>query len=173
MDFNLLLRNRGVHRVLVGVPEGGDRLAARIETASGDVVTLEESTLAALARAYLHVTTHPTARAVELVATAVRDRKDGFGEIQLLDAGTDEGVVREELASGPTPAMQEPPTHPPAAPTPMPLPARAAAPAALATEHGRPPHDETDDLDLELDDAEEEPIFGDVPTHHSKPRTKR
>jgi hypothetical protein len=171
MDFNLLLRNRGVRRVLVGVPEGAASVSARIETASGDVITLQESTLAALARSYLQVTTHPTVRAVELVATAVTERKDGFGEVQLLDAGTDEGSVRRELAEGPPNPPVEflaPPSFSP--PTPAPAP---PAPSTLATEHGRPPDDDDDDdLDLELDDPDEEAIFGDIPTHHSKPRKK-
>ena len=227
MDFNLLLRNRGVRRVLVGVPEGGDSLAARIETASGDVITLQEPTLAALARAYLQVTTHPTVRAVELVATAVHDRKDGFDEVQLLDSGATEAEVQGELAAGPPSSAPmtsraEPVTAPPSKPSrprqpppddeddleleldpddsaslsprgpsastslsllddsttfsegPTPKPrvtAKPVSPQALPTEHGRPPED--DELDLEQDDLDEEPIFGDVPTQHSKPRKKR
>jgi len=172
MDFNLHLRNRGVHRVLVGVPDGGDAVAARIETGSGDVITLQESTLAALARAYLAVTTHPTVQAVELVATAVSERKDGFGEMQLLDGRRDEAAIRRELASAPpelamTSSLDEDIT---------PVPTPPAAPSALATEHGRPPDDDDDDeLDLELDDEspDEERLFGDTPTQHSKPRRKR
>ena len=44
-----------------------------------------------------------------------------------------------------------------------------ASPAALATEHGRPPDD--DDLELEIDESMdgEESIFGEVPTQHSRP----
>ncbi len=170
MDFNLLLRNRGVRRVLVGVPEGASSVSARIETASGDVITLQESTLAALARSYLQVTTHPTVRAVELVATAVTDRKDGFGEVQLLDAGTNEGAVRQKLAEGPPRLPVEPSS--PATFVPGPPATEPSAASALATEHGRPPEEDEDDLDLELDDPDEEPVFGDIPTHHSKPRKK-
>ncbi|MCO4770138.1 MAG: hypothetical protein KDA24_08925 [Deltaproteobacteria bacterium] len=210
MDFNLLLRNRGVRRVLVGVPEGEERVAARIETASGDVITLQEPTLAALARAYLQVTTHPTLRGVELVATAVSERKDGFGEVQLLDGGSPESAVRAELAQRPPAQSLMAAASAPASPSPsgggmvggagpvtFPVslnnistslaeiaastPAYAgasASPQAMATEHGRPPDDDDDDddeLDLELDEPEEpeERIFGDVPTHHSKPRKKR
>ncbi len=179
MDFNVLLRNRGVRRVLVGVPDAGGSIAARIETNSGDVITLEESTLAALARAYLQVSTHPTRAAVELVATQIEGGKDGFGPVQLVETNAPEASVRSELAGGP-PSVADVPgpvdtgtgtsgifsglqdlVEPATRPTP-----------GLATEHGRPPRDDDDELDLELDDPEEEPIFGDVPTHHSKPRKR-
>ncbi len=223
MDFNLLLRNRGVRRVLVGIPEGEEALAARIETDSGDVITLQEPTLAALARAYLQVTTHPTVRAIELVATAVPDRKTGFDEVQLLDSGATEAEVQGELAAGPPQSAPmdtrpEPVTAPPSKPLPppdseddleleldphdsaslslgepsvstsvslledstafsegpTPMPRVAPKPVgiqALPTEHGHPPED--DDLDLERYEPDEEPIFGDVPTQHSKPRKNR
>ena len=169
MDFNLFLRNRGVARVLVGVPTGGTAVAARIVTSAGDVIALEESTLAALARAYLCVTTHPTVRAVELAAAVVSQRKDGFGEVQLLDTLTPEADIRSEFAGhglrldpdddGPMDDASSQPT------------ARPVPPAALATEHGHADPDALDD-DLDLDDlADEEPLFGIVKTEHSRPRS--
>jgi len=178
MDFNVLLRNRGVRRVLVGVPEGGTGISARIETSSGDVITLEESTVAALARAYLQVSTHPTRAAVELVAAQIDGTKDGFAAVQLVETNTPEVSVRSELAGGP-PSVADIPAPNSAGSSGIfsglqELVEQATRPTpGLATEHGRPPRDdEDDDLDLELDDPEEEPIFGDVPTQHSKPRKR-
>lgn len=191
MNSNMLLRNRSVVRLLVGVPEGHEHIRARIETASGDVITLQEATLAALCRAYMDVSTHPRRRAVELRSAPVEDRKDGFAVHQLIEVVADEGAMRTELASPPP----EPPVSPmsPAAedtgishPAPGPddlvsapredtRPHRReeiqAARDALKTDHGVP--EEPDDL--ELDDPEESvddgPVFGDVPTLHSKPRS--
>ena len=165
MDFNLLLRNREVLRVLVGVPEGHQHLRARIETAAGDVITLQEATLAALARAYLQITTHPTLQAVELRAEAVAARKDGFAEYQLLDASTPESEVRQELASRPAaPPLSE--SGAGLAPVSSDAARAAARPQELSTEHGLGAS-ETDDIDL--DDPDDEAVFGDVPTHHSRP----
>lgn len=161
MDFNLLLRNREVLRVLVGVPDGHQHLRARIETAAGDVITLQEATLAALARAYLQITTHPTLQAVELRAEAVTSRKDGFAEYQLLDTETPESEVRTELASRPA----APPLSDSGAGL-APVSGSNPAVAPANTEHGAPQPDEDD---LELDDPDEEHVFGDVPTHHSRP----
>ncbi len=173
MDFNLLLRNREVLRVLVGVPDGHQHLRARIETAAGDVITLQEATIAALARAYLQITTHPTLQAVELRAEAVDTRKDGFAEFQLLDTNTPEAEIRSELASrpaapplsdtgaglAPVSQLNSPSTSSP-----------SLAPADLWTEHGGPEPDHADSL--ELDDLDGDPVFGDVPTHHSRPSSE-
>jgi len=187
IDFHLLLRNRHVSRVVVGVPDGRQHIRARIETAGGDVITLQEATLAAIARAYLAVSTHPTRNAVELRAAEVPGRKDGFAEVQLIETSADEETLREELAA-PPPEAAEPATegaHRSRDARPI-LPARpgdisdvppepphtapSVAPVthgAPATHHGAP----DDDLELDLEDGEEDdgPVFGDVPTMHSRP----
>lgn len=170
MDFNLLLRNREVLRVLVGVPDGQEHLRARIETAAGDVITLQEATIAALARAYLQITTHPTLQAIELRAEAVDTRKTGFAEFQLLDTSTPEEEIRQELASRPAaPPLSD--TGAGLAPVSQSGSSSASsqslAPADLWTEHGG--HDADHGDSLELDEADGPPVFGDVPTHHSRP----
>ena len=158
-DFHLLLRNRHVSRVLVGVPAEHQHIRARIETAGGDVITIQEATLAAIARAYLAVSTHPTRSAVELRATEVSARKDGFAEVQLMETDADEAALRLELAAAPP----EPPQDAPDPPTrPMP---RAAEPQ---TDHAAPVREEAD-LDLDEPIEDDGPVFGDIPTQHSRP----
>jgi hypothetical protein len=188
MDFHLLLRNRHVSRVLVGVPDGHQHIRARIETAGGDVITLQEATLAAIARAYLTISTHPTRNAVELRATRVPDRKDGFAEFQLIETDSEEQLLRAELAAPPPepPSDLEPLTEPatlPMRPDSRPiLPPRPGdlsdvlpdAPDATPTPppKGPPTNPGASLEDLDLDDPVEEddgPIFGDVPTMHSLP----
>ncbi len=180
MDFHLLLRNRNVSRVLVGVPDGHQHIRARIETAGGDVITLQEATLAAIARAYLAVSTHPTRNAVELRAMEISGRKRGFAEVQLLETDADEDSLRSVLAS---PPPERTPDGPPTASVdtmplspeteaaaPVPASPIPVEPEMAATDHGAPPDD--DAVDLDLDDPLEEddgPVFGDVPTMHSRP----
>ena len=101
MDPNLLLRNRAVARIVVGLPDGQEQLRARIESASGDVITLGEATLAALTRAYVSIKTHPERTAVELIATSVDQRKAGFAEHQLLEVESDPLALALELRDGP------------------------------------------------------------------------
>ena len=189
MNSNLLLRNRSVVRLLVGVPEGHEHIRARIETAAGDVITLQEATLAALCRAYMDVSTHPRRRAVELRSAPVEDRKDGFAVHQLIEVGGEEGAVRAELAS--PPPEQVSPMSPAAEDTGIshPAPDKAelvSAPADTTFPHSREQieaarasraataADEEPD-DLELDEPEQSvddgPVFGDIPTLHSKPRS--
>ncbi len=177
MDFHLLLRNRHVSRVLVGVPDGHQHIRARIETAGGDVITLQEATLAAIARAYLSVSTHPTRNAVELRAVEISGRKQGFAEVQLLETDTDEDTLRSVLAA-PPPEQQGAPEPPTASVDTTPLapdtePSHegpVAEPSVAATDHGAPSDDSVADLDLD-DPLEEDdgPVFGDVPTRHSRP----
>lgn len=190
MDWGLLLRNRSVSRVVVGVPEGHVHVRARIETESGDVITLQEATLAALCRAYMDISTHPSRHAVELRSAPVAGGKEGFAPQQLLEVPSDEHALRAELAQPPPDVLAAEPSLGPLDTTDEPMggtppviadPGEVTAPHArgrgpvtvsvLRTDHGAA----DDDVELEAVEEEEEeeaddgPVFGDVPTHHSKP----
>jgi hypothetical protein len=102
MNRSLLLRNRAVARIVVGIPEDHEHLRARIESASGDVITLQEATLAALVRAYVDIKTHPNLLAVELRSELIEARKPGFAEHQLLEVGASQEALRAELANRPS-----------------------------------------------------------------------
>jgi len=185
MDSDLLLRNRSVQRLVVGVPDGHQHLRARIHTDSGDVVTLQEATLAALCRAYLGISTHPHRLALEMVSSPVPNGKEGFARYQLLEVNSDEAALRQELASPPpgsSSSQREAPEDDGGSLTADPFtssPYDTTQPhhrnslqvpeAALKTDHGL-----TEDLsELELDEPEDTeddgPVFGDIPTLHSKP----
>lgn len=158
MDFNLLLRNRHVARVIVGIPDGHEHIRARIESDAGDIVTLQEATLAAIVRAYLSVSTHPQRKAVELRSMAVEASKEGFAAHQLMEVPSDEAALRAELAAAPRGPDEVAPAF--------------AGPSGPPTQHGGPDEaaEEHDDLDLELDDdGDDGPVFGDIPTQHSRP----
>jgi hypothetical protein len=105
MDSPLLVRNRSVQRVIVGIPEGGRGVQARLVTQEGDVVVVPESALLALVRGWTAVATHPNRRAVELRAADVQDSKDGT-HYHLIEAPADEVSLRRELGAGPPPTAQ-------------------------------------------------------------------
>jgi len=156
MDFDLQLRNRHVVRLVLGTPAGGEGIQARIQTNEGDVIALEGATLAALVRAYMAVTTHPTLQAIELRAAALEPAKAGFATHQLIEIASDEATLRAELAGVAAADRAWNETAPSSS-------ALAAVPA--------------DDDDLELDDPDEAgtddgPVFGETPTHHGKPSAK-
>ncbi len=165
MDFHLLLRNRHVARVVVGIPEGQEQIRARIESDGGDIITLQEATLAALVRAYLSVSTHPQRKAVELRSMAVEESKEGFAMHQLMEVPSEEGSLRAELAAVPQERDGAPPDMPP--PTNHGVPPDVSA--DLVTQHGGADDDGNDDLELDELEEDDGPVFGDVPTHHSKP----
>lgn len=175
MDFSLLLRNRHVARVIVGIPDGHDQIRARIESDGGDVITLQEATLAALVRAYLSVSTHPQRKAVELRSMAVEESKEGFARHQLMEVPSEEDTLRVELGSVPQEqATAAPMPLPPLTNHGIPAPPEAAAEDDLDLELDEPSDDLGDDLEDELEPDEdagegEGAVFGDIPTHHSKP----
>jgi hypothetical protein len=162
MDFDLQLRNRHVVRLVLGTPAGGEGIQARIQTNEGDVIALEGATLAALVRAYMAVTTHPTLQAIELRSAALEPAKAGFASHQLIEIAADEAALRAELAghAAAAPASED----------------RAWADTAPSASALPAVPDAGGDDDLELDDPDDEgddgPVFGETPTHHGKPTPK-
>ncbi len=140
MDFDLALHNRPVTRLVVGEPAGGRGIRARLETALGDVVTIEEGTLAALVRAYMSVSTQPQVDAVELRVTP-----DGAGGHTFVEVSADQETLRTALS------------------------AAGDALGPDLSQELEPQADEDDDLaldDLELDDGV---VFGGERTQQSGP----
>jgi len=153
MTYDLLLRERGVHRVIVGVPEGEtDAIRARLETSNGDVITLAEATLSALVQAYMDVFTHPSRQAIELRADLSDEQEQQAMAPRLVEVAAEEGALRQALADGPS-GQQESPAGDNDETTATALPPKLKA-AKNVTGH------------LSIDDG---PVFGDVATQHSRP----
>ena len=155
MDRSLLLRNRAVARIVVGTPQGHQHLRARIESAAGDVITLQEATLAALARAYIDIKTHPHRQAVELCSQVVDQQKPGFAEHQLLEVESDPSALCVELARAPS---------------------RSEAPSASAERRDEdlatqllPELDTSSGRLKPLGEQDASTVFGDTPTVASRP----
>lgn len=84
-----LLANHEVLALEMGVPEGHRHLRTRLELADGEVLVLQEATVANLVRAYLAVKTHPSREKVRLVGRLLEsgERKEDFAAWQLLEEG--------------------------------------------------------------------------------------
>lgn len=83
----MVVRNSDVLSLELGVPEGHQHLRATFELADGTRLILQEATVAALARAYVGLLTHPSRRSVKLVGRqlAAPQLKEGFAPWQLLE----------------------------------------------------------------------------------------
>jgi len=153
MPYDLLLRKRGVCRIIVGVPEGeAASIRARLETGNGDVITLAEATLSALVQAYMDVFTHPSRQAIELRADAPGDDDHPQTVPRLTEVTAEEDALRRELASGP-PAQIEA--------------ADGDDDDTAAIAHPQQSESKKDFTGpLSIDDG---PVFGDIATQHSRP----
>ncbi len=161
MAKHQLLRNRALTRLVVGIPEGHEHIRARLETAAGDVITLQEATVAALVRAYTDVAAHPTRHAVELRVQRVEEGKEGFATHQLLEFDTNEALLRRELAAQP-PGIQDRGTGPGTQ--------GSGLHAEAETERGLPPLRPPSLGGLDSShDTDDGPIFGDTPTFPGVP----
>lgn len=92
-----LYPNEGVRRVVAAIPPGHKHLRLLIELEDQTIV-LHEATVAAIARAYVDVVTHPTRRAVELIGRTVEDAKSGYAKHQLVESGRGEHDILAEVA---------------------------------------------------------------------------
>jgi len=180
MDSNVPMRKRGTSRLVVGVPEGQQQqIRARIETSDGDVIVLQEATLAALVQAYMDVFTHPSTHALELKAAAVPSGGTEPKHYQLVPGTTHEDRLRQELAHAPrgsfldeddddTQVLRQP--EPPATSEPLADPAGTFGNPETQTMERLENHPTASRIGWRTQD--DGPVFGDIPTQHSGPRVK-
>jgi len=83
-----VIRTWDVKRVLLGVPEGHKHLRAFIQLKDGEVIALQEATIAAIVRGYIEIKTHPVKEAVELLGKEIpeAERKQEFASWQLIES---------------------------------------------------------------------------------------
>ncbi|MEX2738731.1 MAG: hypothetical protein Q6356_006660 [Candidatus Wukongarchaeota archaeon] len=83
-----VIRTWDVKRVLLGVPEGHKHLRAFIQLKDGEVIALQEATIAAIFRGYIEIKTHPVKEAVELLGKEIpeAERKQEFASWQLIES---------------------------------------------------------------------------------------
>lgn len=96
--FTMILRNRDVKRILIGVPRGHVHKRVILELTDGSRIVLHEATVENLVRAFVEVEMHPYRRAIALEGKLLEDRKEGYSSYQLLEADLTDPEV-EELIS--------------------------------------------------------------------------
>jgi len=97
MKSAFIIRNADIKRVLIGIPKGHKHYRCIIELKTGQILVLQEASIANIVRAYVIVKTHPQKQAIELQCKELRDRKPGFAEYQLLEIERTEEKIQEEL----------------------------------------------------------------------------
>ena len=98
MNKKTLLCNNDVENAILAVPQGHQHLRLAFTTRSGDTIILQEATVAAIARAYTTVKTHPVKKAVKLESVKPVGLKKGYAEDQLVEVMEDEKQIIAELS---------------------------------------------------------------------------
>jgi len=93
----LVLRNCDIDKILIGCPKGHKHVRTLIFTKSGEIIVLQEATVAGIVRGYLSVALHPSREAIELISRKLDERKKGFAEYQLLESGKSSSEVVDEI----------------------------------------------------------------------------
>lgn len=94
-----LYPNEKVLRVIAFIPPGHHHARFVIEL-EDQVIVLHEAAVAAIARSYVDITTHPSRKAVELVLKhfGKHEKKQGYSPWQLVETGkSEEEVIKEGL----------------------------------------------------------------------------
>ncbi|MEM3371044.1 MAG: NUDIX domain-containing protein [Candidatus Korarchaeum sp.] len=114
--FTLVIRNRDIRRILIGVPRGHMHKRVILELTNG-LIVLHEATVENLVRAFVEIEMHPCKRAIMLEGRVIEVRKEGYSSYQLLEADVDdsdvERIMSEMLgvkASGSDQDLKEPRT---------------------------------------------------------------
>ena len=84
-DNARILRAEEVTGLVAEIPEGHRHLRTTLTLADGTSLTLQESTIAAIVRAYTAVKTSPVTTRVVMRGRRMAERKPGYAEWQLLE----------------------------------------------------------------------------------------
>ena len=91
-----ILRNSDVKRIIAFIPKGHKHVRLYIELENEKFI-FQEATIDAILRAYINVITHPTKKAVELVVTNVKEKKEGYADYQHLETSRNEEEIILEM----------------------------------------------------------------------------
>jgi hypothetical protein len=92
-----IIKNEDIASAILAVPEGHRHLRLLLTTKDGETVVLQEATIAAIARAYTAVKTHPVKRAVKMVSVKPDGLKDGYAKDQLMEVDAPDDEVAAEM----------------------------------------------------------------------------
>ncbi len=95
--FFLVIRNRDVRRVLMGVPKGHEHMRVVFELNDGSTIVFHEATMENVSRGIVEIEMHPTRKAISLVGIELDERKEGYSRYQLIEEDMEESRIVEEL----------------------------------------------------------------------------
>ncbi len=93
----LVVRNRDVKRVLLGVPKGHKHMRVIFQLRDGSLIVFQEATMENVARAVVEVEMHPQRRALSLVGMELDERKEDYDRYQLIEEERLEEEIEEEI----------------------------------------------------------------------------
>jgi hypothetical protein len=104
--------NKDVLRVIGLIPPNHVHMRLII-VFKDQVIVLQEASAAAIARAYVEITTHPTRRAVEYTQLVLRreEKKPGYAEVQLIETNRSEEEIIKEWCEIAVPGVETKQQH--------------------------------------------------------------
>jgi len=94
----LVVRNRDVERVLIGIPKGHKHIRVVFQLSNGSVIVFQEATMENAARAMVEVEMHPQRRALSLAGRELDERKEGYDRYQLIEEDRADEEIEEEIS---------------------------------------------------------------------------
>lgn len=91
-----IYKNEDINRIVAFIPPGHKHIRLLIET-KDQCILLQEATIAAIVRAYINITTHPTRKAVELIRTCISYGKKNYAKYQLIESNRLENEIIDEV----------------------------------------------------------------------------
>ena len=91
-----IYRNQDIKRLVVGTPLGHQHIRLKMEFNDGEVLVLQEATIAGIVRAFVNIKMHPKRHVIELISQEVKG-KSGFAKHQLIDSLRTENEILEDF----------------------------------------------------------------------------
>jgi len=91
-------RNSDIKALTMGIPSGHRHIRTVIETVEGEALIFQEATIAALARAYTTIKTHPQINAIKLEGKELEMKKKGYASYQLMEVDEDPDTTCDYIA---------------------------------------------------------------------------
>ena len=96
----MIVKNKDIVEVLVGVPRGHKHLRIILKRRGGDIFIFSEAIIANIVRAYITLKTHPIKRAIKLKQKNLSEQnglKMGHAKYHLVEENIDENRIIDEI----------------------------------------------------------------------------
>jgi len=96
----MIIKNKDIGEVLIGIPRGHKHLRIILKKVDGDIFIFSEAIIANIVRAYITLKTHPIRRTIKLKQKNLSEKnglKTGYAEYQLIEENIDENKIIDEI----------------------------------------------------------------------------